>query len=45
MVAAILASVKEHLAIIEALKTRDTRAVVAAVEAHLEASLWPAMGF
>lgn len=41
---AILVSIEERLAIIEALMTRDARSVVAAVEAHLEASLRRAMG-
>ena len=41
---AALDSIGEQLAIVEALKLRDTRAVVAAVEAHLKASLRRSMG-
>lgn len=41
---AVIASIKEQLAVIEALKLRDTCGVSAAVEAHLEASLRRCLG-
>jgi DNA-binding GntR family transcriptional regulator len=41
---AIASSAQEHLAIIEALKERDSERLVAAVEAHLDAALRRAMG-